>query len=579
MSRNGSGVYVRIMDYVFGTVISEVDVDAEMADIGAALTASIAKDGQTVITANLPMATFRHTGVGNGSARTDYAAMGQAQDGKINWVAGGGTADAITATYSPAITALVDGQACFVRATLANATATPTFAPNGLTARTIVQRGGQALVAGNIAAVGHELELRYDLTNTRWELMNPAITTATLGVLPLAGGTMTGDITMSASSVIFAEGADVVSAATTEIWATDGNTRHITGATGPITSLGTATQAGMWMRLVFDSTPTLTAGSNLILNTAAATIVIEAGDHADVYADTTTIHRCFVTRKSGAVVAASGGIAGETTYNANTTLSLTTDNTFLIRCTVASVVYTFPAATGNEGKYWWITNQTATDTGVRLVANGAESIGGATGATIFIPAFTTIGFLSDGANWLVFYSDTMHWEFDASGTWNCPPGIFQIEVDGSGGGGGAGGTPGASAGTQGGSSGQIALSRKITTVPGTAYTVTIGGGGGGGSGAANGAAGASASLGALLTLGGGTGGAQEGGAITSGPANSFNSAAVTGIGGGRGGAAMQVANNNGLNASANSGGGGGGVNGGVPLTGGNGGSGFLRIRA
>lgn len=145
-----------------------------MDDLASALTASLAKNGETTPTANLPMGTYRHTGVGNGSARTDYAAMGQVQDGNVNWADGGGTADAITATYSPVITALVDGQLCHVRATAANATTTPTFAPNGLTARTIVKNGGVALAAGDIAGDGHELILRYDLTNTRWQLMNPA---------------------------------------------------------------------------------------------------------------------------------------------------------------------------------------------------------------------------------------------------------------------------------------------------------------------------------------------------------------------------------------------------------------------
>ncbi|OFZ67378.1 MAG: hypothetical protein A2V79_09205 [Betaproteobacteria bacterium RBG_16_56_24] len=89
------------------------------------------------------------------------------------WVAAGGTADAITANYTPDIYALVDGQLCFVRAGAANATATPTFAPDGLTAYTITLDGGAALSPGNIAGAGHELILRYNLANTRWELLNP----------------------------------------------------------------------------------------------------------------------------------------------------------------------------------------------------------------------------------------------------------------------------------------------------------------------------------------------------------------------------------------------------------------------
>lgn len=92
----------------------------------------------------------------------------------IGWVAAGGTADAITATYSPALTALYDGLVCSFRASAANATTTPTFSPNGLTAHTIVKKGGTALVAGDIAAALAEVIVRYNLASTRWELLNPS---------------------------------------------------------------------------------------------------------------------------------------------------------------------------------------------------------------------------------------------------------------------------------------------------------------------------------------------------------------------------------------------------------------------
>lgn len=147
-----------------------------MDDIASALTDSINKDGTKAWAANQSLGGNKFTSVGDGSARTDSISTGQVQDGKTNWVAGGGTADAITATYAPAITALVDGQECYVRATAANATTTPTFSPNGITARTIVKTGGVALAIGDIVGVGHELHLRYLLASTRWELLNPAAT-------------------------------------------------------------------------------------------------------------------------------------------------------------------------------------------------------------------------------------------------------------------------------------------------------------------------------------------------------------------------------------------------------------------
>jgi hypothetical protein len=101
------------------------------------------------------------------------AAQLNALTGQTQWVVAGGTADVITATFNPAI-ALTDGAMAFVRATAANATTTPTFNANALGAKTMTKKGGQALAANDISGAGHELILRYNLANTRWELLNPA---------------------------------------------------------------------------------------------------------------------------------------------------------------------------------------------------------------------------------------------------------------------------------------------------------------------------------------------------------------------------------------------------------------------
>lgn len=93
--------------------------------------------------------------------------------GQLPAVAAGGTVAAITAAFSPAVT-LTDKMMVTVVAGGANATATPTFAPNGLTARTIVKRGGQPLLPGDIPGAYAVAYLMYDLANTRWELLNPA---------------------------------------------------------------------------------------------------------------------------------------------------------------------------------------------------------------------------------------------------------------------------------------------------------------------------------------------------------------------------------------------------------------------
>lgn len=98
------------------------------------------------------------------------------QSGKLFSSAAGGTADALTASFSPAIGVLINGISLYVRAGAANATTTPTFTPNSgtIAAKTIVKGAGAALAAGDIAGGGHWIELQYDLTLDKWVLLNPA---------------------------------------------------------------------------------------------------------------------------------------------------------------------------------------------------------------------------------------------------------------------------------------------------------------------------------------------------------------------------------------------------------------------
>ena len=78
MARNGSGTYNRaVAAYVAGTTITAATINSEMDDIATALTGSMARDGQSPATANIPMGGFRLTGLANAIASTDAAALGQ----------------------------------------------------------------------------------------------------------------------------------------------------------------------------------------------------------------------------------------------------------------------------------------------------------------------------------------------------------------------------------------------------------------------------------------------------------------------------------------------------------------------
>ncbi len=116
------------------------------------------------------------------------------------WVAAGGTANALTGTISTSGSfTLQDGMLIGIRAGAANTSTAPTFAANGGTARTITKFGNQALAASDIYGAGHEILLRYVSATPRWELLNPAATvsafqslttTGTSGAATLAAGVL-----------------------------------------------------------------------------------------------------------------------------------------------------------------------------------------------------------------------------------------------------------------------------------------------------------------------------------------------------------------------------------------------------
>jgi hypothetical protein len=173
---NGSGTFNRIFSWVADAAaslnISSSRMDTDTNDIAANGFGNVlTRDGQGFATANLPMGGFRHTGVGAGVNATDYVQMQQAGGGVVNWAIAGGTSEAQTGAYSPII-ALQDGQAFYFRAVGTNTTVNPTFAPNANTAQTITRHGGKAVQPGDIVASG-EAVVRYNLANTRYELLNP----------------------------------------------------------------------------------------------------------------------------------------------------------------------------------------------------------------------------------------------------------------------------------------------------------------------------------------------------------------------------------------------------------------------
>lgn len=161
MPRNGSGQYnLPQPAFVPGTTIASSTVNSDLSDIGAALSQSISKDGQTTYTRNQPMGGNKLTGLGDGTASTDSVNLGQVADGVLTY--GGvatGSANAIVISPAPGIATYEVGQMFSFKAA-ANNTGAVTVNVNGVGAGAVTWPDGSALVADDIVSGGmYEIEV------------------------------------------------------------------------------------------------------------------------------------------------------------------------------------------------------------------------------------------------------------------------------------------------------------------------------------------------------------------------------------------------------------------------------------
>ena len=189
MSYNGSGTFVinsTGQPVVTGTVISSTAFNALTADLATGLSTALTKDGQTTPTANLPMGTFKFTGLSAGSAATDSANIAQVQNSFGSFLTVSGT-DTITATVSPSLTAYAAGQMFAFVAANTN-TGAVTINISSLGAKAITKTGNTALVAGDLTA-NYLFVVVYD--GTQFQVVGVSATTFTnltiSGVLTLSG--------------------------------------------------------------------------------------------------------------------------------------------------------------------------------------------------------------------------------------------------------------------------------------------------------------------------------------------------------------------------------------------------------
>jgi hypothetical protein len=111
----------------------------------------------------------------------DMTQLAQAiQSGKLISSENTGTADAIVAAFTPAITELTDGLELEIRCPVSNTATTPTFTPNDgvIAAAAIVNDYGLSLQASDIPL---RAVLKYDATLAKWLLLNPSTGVYALG--------------------------------------------------------------------------------------------------------------------------------------------------------------------------------------------------------------------------------------------------------------------------------------------------------------------------------------------------------------------------------------------------------------
>lgn len=175
LSFNGSGVFQRLYNWTndanASININSGRMDGEDNGFATGLSTCITKDGQTTITANLPMAGFKHTGVGDATLVNHYASAGQVENGALNICADSVGTNTVTTTAPITLTAYAKGQTFRFKLGGTNSGAT-TLNIDGLGAKA-VQKNQQALGSGDWTS-GDTAEVFYD--GTAFQLLSPART-------------------------------------------------------------------------------------------------------------------------------------------------------------------------------------------------------------------------------------------------------------------------------------------------------------------------------------------------------------------------------------------------------------------
>ena len=282
MARNGSGTYTNpYPTFVPNTVISSTETNTNNAQMAAALTASIANDGQTPILADLPMSGYKHTGVSaiSGTNSQEYMArdywLGQRTmenvlanpDGYVNQMGTTSTADDTYGGPDGWYSLNQTNATSWAQGT--NLEATTPFYQRGTQSQAVAQRYGRAQIIES--ANCRHMRGQAIALSARVQLSSTA--TLRYAVLEWTGtaDAVTSDIVNDWTSSTYTAGNFFVST-TTNVLAV-GSTALTAATPATITVLPATVGASMNNLIVFFWTEA-TAAQNVTLDIAKATLTL-----------------------------------------------------------------------------------------------------------------------------------------------------------------------------------------------------------------------------------------------------------------------------------------------------------------
>jgi hypothetical protein len=195
----------------------------------------------------------------------------------LNYVAGGGIAQAQTVTLAPAVTALTNGLAVCWLPVAANSAAAPTLAVNATAAKPITKLGTTALVANDLTATAVACAI-YD--GTEFQLQNPQTAS---GLTALTGDVTATGPGSAAASVVKVNGANVPASA--HVLGTNASSQPIASTATDLSALNYVAGGGIAQAQTVTLAPAVTALTNglavcwlpVAANTAAApTLAVNA---------------------------------------------------------------------------------------------------------------------------------------------------------------------------------------------------------------------------------------------------------------------------------------------------------------